>query len=57
MSGPMNGSTRSRIHAITGAPVRNFRPPFLDVNDDILSLADDLGYRSIGAVNLESRDW
>lgn len=49
--------TDERIRIITGAPVRTFRPPFLDVNDEILVLADALGYRSIGAVNLETRDW
>ncbi len=49
--------TDERIQIITGAPVRTFRPPFLDVNDAILALAAELGYRSIGAVNLEARDW
>src|SRR3712207_6660287 len=48
--------TDERIQNITGAPARTFRPPFLDVNDKILALAAELGYRSIGAVNLETRD-
>ncbi len=49
--------TDERIQRIIGAPVRTFRPPFLDVNDAILALAAKLGYRSIGAVNLAARDW
>ncbi len=49
--------TDERIQSITGAPVRTFRPPFLDVNDEILVLAAELGYWSIGAVNLGTRDW
>lgn len=49
--------TDERIRSITGAPVRTFRPPFLDVNDAILALAAELGYWSIGAVNLGTRDW
>jgi peptidoglycan/xylan/chitin deacetylase (PgdA/CDA1 family) len=49
--------TDARIQRITGTAVRTFRPPFLDVNDAILTLAADLGYWSIGAVNLEARDW
>jgi peptidoglycan/xylan/chitin deacetylase (PgdA/CDA1 family) len=49
--------TDERIQRLTGAPARSFRPPFLDVNEQILALAAALGYRSIGAVNLETRDW
>ncbi len=49
--------TDERIQRITGVPVRTFRPPFLDVNDKILALAAELGYWSIGAVNLGTRDW
>ena len=49
--------TDARIQSITGAPARTFRPPFLDVNDEILALAAELGYWSIGAVNLGTRDW
>ena len=49
--------TDERIQRITGAPARTFRPPFLDVNDAILALAAELGYWSIGAVNLGTRDW
>ena len=49
--------TNARIRFLTGAPARTFRPPFLDVNDNVLALAAELGYWSIGAVNLETRDW
>ncbi len=49
--------TDACIQRITGAPVGTFRPPFLDVNDAILALAAELGYWSIGAVNLGTRDW
>ena len=49
--------TDERIQRITGAPVSTFRPPFLEVNDEILVLAAKLGYWSIGAVNLGTRDW
>jgi peptidoglycan-N-acetylglucosamine deacetylase len=47
----------ARIRAITGKPVQTFRAPYLNVNDDILSLAGELGYRCINAVNLETHDW
>jgi len=49
--------TDERIQNITGSRARTFRPPFLDVNDEILALAAELGYWSIGAVNLGTRDW
>ena len=49
--------TDEQIQALTGAPVHTFRPPFLDMNDEVLALAAELGYWSIGAVNLETRDW
>lgn len=46
-----------RIRRVTGKPVMNFRPPYFSVNDDILSLAAEHGYHSIGAVNGEAKDW
>ncbi|AOZ92699.1 polysaccharide deacetylase family protein [Paenibacillus crassostreae] len=46
-----------RIRKLTGKPVLNFRPPFFGVNDDILLLAAEFGYHSIGAVNGEAKDW
>lgn len=42
---------------MTGKRVSNFRPPFFGVNDDILMLAAEFGYHSIGAVNGEAKDW
>ncbi|WP_449600648.1 polysaccharide deacetylase family protein [Paenibacillus sp. Marseille-Q9583] len=45
------------IRKVTGTHVSNFRPPFFGVNDDILRLAAEFGYHSIGAVNGEAKDW
>ena len=50
--------TEERIREVTGGePVRTFRPPFFDANDAIIALAEELGYKSLGATNLEARDW
>ncbi|MNI65840.1 Peptidoglycan-N-acetylglucosamine deacetylase [compost metagenome] len=46
-----------RIRQITGKPVLSFRPPYFGVNEDILSLAAEFGYTSIGTVNGEAKDW
>lgn len=45
------------VQEVTGQPARCFRPPYFGVNDDILSLAAERGYRTIGAVNGEAKDW
>lgn len=45
------------VQKVTGQPARCFRPPYFGVNDDILSLAAERGYRTIGAVNGDARDW
>ncbi|WP_433749387.1 polysaccharide deacetylase family protein [Paenibacillus amylolyticus] len=45
------------VQEVTGQPARCFRPPYFGVNDDILSLAAERGYRTIGAVNGDARDW
>ncbi|RAW09756.1 polysaccharide deacetylase family protein [Paenibacillus taichungensis] len=45
------------VQEITGQPARCFRPPYFGVNDDILSLAAERGYQTIGAVNGDARDW
>lgn len=45
------------IRKVTGQPVSNFRPPYFGVNDDILRLAEEFGYHSIGAVNGGAKDW
>ncbi|RUS45133.1 polysaccharide deacetylase family protein [Cohnella sp. AR92] len=46
------------IRKVTGQPVRTFRPPYLAVDERILSLAaEEFQYDSIGAANPEARDW
>lgn len=45
------------VQEVAGRPARSFRPPYFGVNDDILSLAAERGYRTIGAVNGDARDW
>jgi len=50
--------TEERIREVTGGkPVRTFRPPFFDANDAIIALVEELGYKPLGATNLEARDW
>lgn len=45
------------IRSITLQEVSSFRPPYFDENEDILRLACEAGYDTIGALNLEARDW
>ncbi|PZT55686.1 polysaccharide deacetylase family protein [Paenibacillus silvae] len=45
------------VQKVTGGPARSFRPPYFGVNDDILALAAERGYRTIGAANGAARDW
>jgi len=45
------------VQEVTGQPARSFRPPYFGVNDDILSLAAERGYRTVGAVNGDAKDW
>lgn len=45
------------IRSIIEQKVKCFRPPYLEVNDTILDLAVEAGYDTIGALNLEARDW
>ncbi|WP_338552468.1 polysaccharide deacetylase family protein [Paenibacillus sp. KS-LC4] len=45
------------MRKVTGQKVHSFRPPYFGVNDSILSLAAQYGYRSIGTVNGEAKDW
>lgn len=47
----------ARISRVSGKPAKHFRPPYFGINDDILSLAAEYGYHSIGAVNGEAKDW
>lgn len=44
------------ISDITGKPVRFFRPPFGDYNDNLLDVADNLGLQTI-QWNIDSLDW
>ncbi|MEK5480267.1 polysaccharide deacetylase family protein [Paenibacillus sp. FSL R5-0407] len=46
-----------RIRRVTGKPVLSFRPPYFGVNEELLSLAAEFGYTSIGTVNGEAKDW
>ncbi|MGO4734303.1 polysaccharide deacetylase family protein [Paenibacillus sp. 2KB_22] len=45
------------VQEVTGQPARSFRPPYFGVNDDVLSLAAERGYRTVGAVNGDAKDW
>ncbi|REE80998.1 peptidoglycan/xylan/chitin deacetylase (PgdA/CDA1 family) [Paenibacillus taihuensis] len=45
------------ITAVTGRRVNTFRPPYLDVNDELLEVAGEFGYAVIHGVNLASNDW
>lgn len=45
------------VQEVTGNAAQSFRPPYFGVNDDILSLAAERGYQTIGAVNGGARDW
>nr|WP_145405811.1 polysaccharide deacetylase family protein [Paenibacillus xylanexedens] len=45
------------VQKVTGGSARSFRPPYFGINDDILALAAERGYRTIGAANGAARDW
>ncbi|WP_308639524.1 polysaccharide deacetylase family protein [Paenibacillus silvisoli] len=45
------------IAAVTGGSPNTFRPPYLDVNNDLLEAAGELGYYVIHGVNLGTNDW
>nr|WP_261764630.1 polysaccharide deacetylase family protein [Paenibacillus xylanexedens] len=45
------------VQEVTGNAARSFRPPYFGVNEDILALAAERGYRTIGAVNGSAQDW
>ncbi|SFJ70211.1 Peptidoglycan/xylan/chitin deacetylase, PgdA/CDA1 family [Paenibacillus sp. UNC496MF] len=49
--------TDKRIEQATGSRPAVFRAPYLDANEETAAIADRFGYRSIGAVNLDTRDW
>jgi Predicted xylanase/chitin deacetylase len=45
------------ISSVTGRNPSTCRPPYFDVNDDLLEACAERGYSVIGAANMESRDW
>lgn len=49
--------TDQLIEQCTGRRPAVFRPPYLSYNEEVLQLAEDRGYRTIGALNVETRDW
>lgn len=49
--------TEKLIADATQRKTATFRPPYLDYNDDIADMVKSYGYKTIGAVNMESRDW
>lgn len=49
--------TEKLIEEMTGRKPIVFRPPFLDYNQDTLSILQQKGYSMIGAINLEAQDW
>lgn len=49
--------TDALIHKLTGKRPLTFRPPYLDYNEQVIAISKGEGYRMIGALNTESRDW
>ncbi|GGA40776.1 polysaccharide deacetylase family protein [Paenibacillus physcomitrellae] len=47
----------SRIRQVTGKQASHFRPPYFAVTPEIIALAAEMGYTSIGCVNGEAKDW
>lgn len=45
------------IEEMAGRKPVVFRPPYLDYNQDTVSLLQNKGYPMIGALNLEAQDW
>lgn len=45
------------IEELAGRKPVVFRPPYLDYNQDTVSLLQQKGYPMIGALNLEAQDW
>ncbi|MCT8137090.1 polysaccharide deacetylase family protein [Anaerobacillus sp. CMMVII] len=42
---------------MTGQSPTTFRPPYFDYNNETHSICENLGYRMIGACNLDAMDW
>jgi peptidoglycan-N-acetylglucosamine deacetylase len=49
--------TEKLIEEMTGQRPVVFRPPYLDYNQDTVSIVQQKGYSMIGALNLEAQDW
>ncbi|WP_438447676.1 polysaccharide deacetylase family protein [Gorillibacterium sp. sgz5001074] len=49
--------TEQLVLDLTGVKPAVFRPPYLDYNEQNETVVGDFGYRAIGALNLDSRDW
>lgn len=49
--------TERLIEDLIGQKPVVFRPPYLDYNEDTISVIRQKGYPMIGAVNLEAQDW
>ncbi|TYP74663.1 polysaccharide deacetylase family protein [Paenibacillus methanolicus] len=49
--------TDALIREVTGEAVRTFRAPYLAANEEVLALAAEMGYATIGALNTETHDW
>lgn len=49
--------TEKLIEEMAGRKPVVFRPPYLDYNQDTVSLLQEMGYPMIGALNLEAQDW
>lgn len=49
--------TDTIIKELTGTKPTTFRPPFIDYNDETVSMMKKLDYHMISAVNFEATDW
>jgi peptidoglycan/xylan/chitin deacetylase (PgdA/CDA1 family) len=49
--------TEQLLVEITGKKPATFRPPYFDMNDDIIALSERFNYRTIIAMNGEAKDW
>lgn len=49
--------TEQMIRDLTGKQPVTFRPPYLDYNQETISVVESKGYSMIGALNLEAQDW
>jgi peptidoglycan/xylan/chitin deacetylase (PgdA/CDA1 family) len=49
--------TDALIHELTGRRPLVFRPPYMAYNEEVGNISLEAGYRAIGAVNGEARDW